>query len=150
MKNLTKTIGIGLVSLPLILGGCSHSHKTISLRYGEKATIIENLSEDYRIKYLAKDPRGTLYLINRPKSIEDFKKINKFYRSFEVFIGPADYMLEAKLTYICHIGNGALDIFFDLDGEKGKLYFPAGYEKEAKPLVTYEGQEPLELEWILR
>ena len=115
-----------------------------------KTPIIEDLSEEYTIEYLARSPKGILYLVIWPK---DPTKRKGFYETFRLFIGKGKDMKEAEILDAMRFRDGGTTyIKFRFEGRECKLHFPAGRLAGANPNVTCKDNptEVVKLELLIR
>jgi len=122
----------------------------VKIRFKGKTPIIEDLSEEYTIEYLARSPKGVIYLVIWPK---DPTKRKGFYETFRLFIGKGKDMKEAEILNAMRFRDGGTTyIKFRFEGRECTLHFPAGRLARANPDVTCDDspKKVVELELFIR
>ncbi len=122
----------------------------VKIQFKGKTPIIEDLSEEYTIEYLARSPKGILYLVIWPK---DPTKRKGFYETFRLFIGKGKNMKEAEILDAMRFRDGGTTyIKFRFEGRECTLHFPAGRLARANPNVTCDGNptKAVKLELFIR
>ena len=111
---------------------------TITVRFEGQEPIIQGVPEGYLTEYLAKDPDGILYFVDRPR---DFRTDTlKGYVTFCVFVGQGENMQQARLSKAERLRDGGTtSIHFDLEGKIGRIRFPTPLDPRRKPSVLYNG-----------